>query len=438
MDIVVALVYFAIFLLIVAKSSFFSLQFISKKQVITSVLLRVIVCALFYIVYTWYYKGRYETDMYRYYDDAVIMHSALSYAPADYLKMLSGIGDQTNEISTTYYMKMNTWHKSYDYIVRNDNRTMVRINAFFMMFSFGSLFVHKLFFMILGLIGFFWIFKTLHPENPLKNRLLFYTMMFFPSLVFWTASITKEAVLVFALGGFLYFLKKLIMNPHTLTPYLLLPVFLYMLVSVKIYVLLCLIPVIFALFWALKANKPLHFLKFLIITAAYITILWNFHHIIPGMNFVETFVRKQHDFIYFARSVQAGSLIDVDMLSPSLWSFISSAPLAFFTLLFRPFFFDAKNVFMVVVSVENLLFVCFVFFILLSLSRTFKAQPIFWASVFFSVFFFSVIGLATPVLGAVVRYKIIGYPFMFFVLISLASEERMKKYLKGFLKKQTL
>jgi hypothetical protein len=437
LDFILALVFFGLFLLIVAKSSFFSLKFVSKKEIIVALFFRLAVSVLFFLVYTWYYKGRDETDMYRYYDDALVMHSALTEAPSDYLKMLSSIGDQTDHISNNYYMKMNTWHKSYDYFVRNDNRTMVRINAFFMLFSFGSLYVHKLFFMILGFIGFFWIFKTITSESSLKNRILFYSVMFFPSLVFWTASITKEALLVFALGGFLYMLKRVTEKPWKPVLWILLAVFLYVLISVKIYVLLCLIPVILALIWARKSRRPAVLFKFLIVMAAYVALLWNFHHIVPGMNFLEAFVRKQHDFIYFARSINAGSLIDVEMLTPHVASFIKSIPLAFLTLLFRPFFFDAGNVFMVLVSFENLFFILFLVVIILSLNRKLKPDSMFWACVFFSLFFFAVIGLATPVLGAVVRYKIIGYPFMFAALVSLTCDAKIKRIFQMFNKKQS-
>lgn len=420
-----------------AKSSFFSFQYVSKKAIIGSLFFRAAICILFFVVYTSYYKGRDETDMYRYYDDAQIMHSALADVPSDYLKMLSGIGDDSNHINDHYYMKMSTWNKSYDYFVRNDNRTMVRINAFLMLFSFGSLFVHKLFFMIMGFIGFFWIIKTIQLGSPLKNKLLFYCVMFFPSLVFWTASITKEALLVFALGGFIYILKKVIEKSGKSFLIFLLPIFLYMLISVKIYVLLCMIPVMLALVWSWTSKRrPAALWKFLIVMTAYVTLLWNFHHIVPSMNFLDSFVRKQHDFIYFAQSIHAGSLINVEMLSPHVMSFMKSLPIAFFALLFRPFFFDANNIFMFLVSFENISFVLFLGLIVLTFNKKYKPDLVFWACVFFSLLFFAVIGLATPVLGAVVRYKIIGYPFMFAALISMTSDEKIKRIFSKFYKKK--
>jgi hypothetical protein len=194
-----------------------------------------------------------------------------------------------------------------------------------------------------------------------------------------------------------------------------------------------LIPVLIAVLLFRKADGISGFIKFSIVITAFIAILWNFHHIVPQMNFLESFVRKQHDFIHYSRFIQAGSLVTERMLSPNLLAFLSFVPLAFANVLFRPLFFDADNVFMLMVSIENLFFIVSIVFLARCLiSPNFKANKMFWANVFFALFFFALIGIATPVLGAIVRYKIVAYPFMFAALIAMIDNEKCKKYISFF------
>ena len=395
---------------------------------------KVLSAIVFFLVYTYYYSNREETDMYRYYDDAKIMYSATDENTADYFKMMTGFQDKSENIYEQYYVRMNTWHKSYDYFVRNDNRTMVRINAFLMLFSFGSVYVHMFFFMMLGFIGTIWIFKTLKSDNPVKDKILFFFLMFFPSFVFWTSNISKEALLIFALGGFLYSLKKLTQRPFKAMFLLWIAVFTYFMLSMKIYVLFCLIPAMIAFVWTKLSSNRFAFFKYAIVFAVYIALLWNFHHIFPTMKFLEAFVRKQHDFVHFAQSIDAGSMLQVKMLEPNIVSVLCALPGAMLTVLFRPFFFDSDNLFMFFISIENLLFVAFLVFCFLFRNKNFKPDQLFWTNMFFAFFFFSLIGLATPVLGAVVRYKIVAYPFLLAALISLTDSELIKKKLPFFFK----
>jgi hypothetical protein len=374
--------------------------------------------------------------MYRYYDDGRVMFGALSQNPGEYVQMLSGIGDNKQQIIDNYYMNMNSWYRSYDDIAANDNRTMIRINAFFMLFSFGSVYVHLLLFMILGFCGIFLIWKTIRPEDKKLQKLLFLLLMFFPSIAFWTSGITKEAVLIFALGGFLFTLKKLFYQRFSIKNLIALLPFFLLLVSMKVYVLLCLIPVIVGLLMFVKIRPFFIPIKFLIITGLFIFFAWNIHHVIPELNLVEAFVTKQHDFIHYALSVDAGSMIRMSFLEPVFSAFLKAMPSALFNTLFRPFFFDSSNMFMFIVSIENLLFVVFLLSISFLYNRNFTPDSFFWGNLFFALLLFVIIGLATPVLGAIVRYKIVGYPFMLTALVAVISPDKLSYFLRKITLKQ--
>ncbi|QQR94329.1 MAG: hypothetical protein IPJ93_10715 [Bacteroidota bacterium] len=54
-----------------------------------------------------------------------------------------------------------------------------------------------------------------------------------------------------------------------------------------------------------------------------------------------------------------------------------------------------------------------------------QAYPLFWVAVFYTLSLFELIGLVTPVMGAIVRYKIQALPFLFFLLIYLTDIEKL-------------
>ncbi len=435
MDIVTGVIYFFLFLLFVIYLPFFKQGNISRNTAVIAYFFRTASSALFFVVYTFHYTNRSEADMYRYYDDGKIMYSSVLHSPLTYVKMITGISDDHDEIKEQYYMKMNTWYKSFDSIVHNDNRTIVRINAFLMLFTFGSLYAQSLLFMFLGFIGLTWIFRAIAEKETFRERLLYYSVMFFPSLVFWTSNISKEAVVIFALGGLLFFTKKMLSEPFRLLRMCLPLLFLFLLFTLKIYVLMSLIPFLTAYFMSLKKQGRTVIFRFLLVFVCYVLVLWNLHLVFPNYNIIEALIRQQQNFLSFANDINAGSIIAVPLLKPELINFIGAVPVALFNVLFRPFFFDSTNAFMLMVSFENLFFILFLIMVSIFLKKKFLTDPLFMACIGFAVFFFVVVGLVTPVMGAVVRYKIIGYPFLFAAMIKLIDEGRLRNLKNHLIKK---
>lgn len=430
MDIITGIIYFFLILLIIVKLPFFKPEHINSKTVLLSFAFRSIACVIFFLVYTFYYTNRSEADMYRYFDDGKIMYSSLQAESVSYVKMISGISDNTDEIRNNYYMNMNTWFKSFENIVHNDNRTMVRLNAFLMLFTFGSFYANALIFMFLGFTGLVWIYKTMTPDDPVKSKILFFLLMFFPSLVFWTSNITKESMVIFTLGGFLFFCKRFLTEPRKYYRIILPALFLLLLFLLKIYVLLSLIPFLLAFLLTVHKKGRAILLRFAIIITCYILLLWNFNVFFPDYNIVEAFVSQQRNFLNFAESVNAGSMLFVPELEANVLSFLKATPFALINVLFRPLFFDSTNFLMLFASVENAFVILLMFATCYFVRKKFRADAFFAACLGFTIFFFLVVGLTTPVSGAIVRYKIIGVPFLFFLLISLVDERNLKQFLK--------
>src|SRR5205085_1236733 len=98
-------------------------------------------CSLGFI-YTYYYKDRTTADTFKFFDDSKVMFDQLLEHPKDFFKMFTGIqGDSPTLVR--YYNNMNAWNNKD--VLFNDNKTIIRLNVIFHLFSLGHYYVHVVF-----------------------------------------------------------------------------------------------------------------------------------------------------------------------------------------------------------------------------------------------------------------------------------------------------
>jgi hypothetical protein len=191
----------------------------------------------------------------------------------------------------------------------------------------------------------------------------------------------------------------------------------------KFYVLLALVPGIIS--WQLHAKRKIVTfigIHILLLAAIFILPLTGFFPDIPDI-----ISQKQNDFINYAQSLNhVGSLIDTPKLTSDFGNFIYNAGRGFFTTLFRPHIAEAHNAAMIPASIENLITV-----LLLVLSAVFYSKKRstngLLLCVSFTLILFSLAGMTTPVLGALVRYKIPAQPFLYAFLLTNINWEHIDK-----------
>jgi hypothetical protein len=113
----------------------------------------------------------------------------------------------------------------------------------------------------------------------------------------------------------------------------------------------------------------------------------------------------------------ARSVIHIPETQPNAFSLFIHSPAAFATTLFRPFLTDIKgNPLILISALEN------IFILVLLTGSLFRLQkPVTDRFILFCIFYLSflfiLIGLITPVLGALVRYRVPGLPVLMFLLV---------------------
>ncbi|OFX75638.1 MAG: hypothetical protein A2X12_09675 [Bacteroidetes bacterium GWE2_29_8] len=412
--------YLIIFLVIIIKVKFFQIAGIKKKYIIGTFLLKLLSGVFLSLIYTYYYTDRATADIYKYYDSSAVMFNSLFYAPMDFVKMITGIGDDSIHFRQ-YYENMD-WYREYENSLYNNSHTIIRINAIFRLFSFGNFYVHTIFMCFIAFSGLIAIFKTFEKYINDQKLLFFFSLFLMPSIILWSSSILKESIIIFCYGFILYILiTKKISKKNIL--YILILV--YLLLLTKALILFTLIPSFIAFFIVKKIDKW-HWQIYLFINLLFILITTNVYRIIPEYDLLELLFMKQRDFFGLAHYSNSGSLIPLKQLKPTFISVLSVIPNGLFNVLFRPFINDYKNVLILFAGIENFILVLsmIISIIFCKIKKLHLNILLFLCS--FVIVNYVIIGITTPVMGAIVRYKMLFLPFFIVILLMITDFKKIK------------
>jgi hypothetical protein len=372
------------------------------------------------LVYT-HLLGIDTADFNKYFVDGQILYGAIWDNPLDFMRMLTGIGSGADHLQV-YYHEMNHWFRPWESPVYNDNRLVIRFNAFFRLFSFGSIYVHNIFINFLSLIGLVSLYRFFVKYTV--NEKLFWLpwgVFLFPGLLFWGSGILKEGFLIMAAGMWLYYTDKILYsNRLLLSHFLILSSAGFILFLLKPYNLIFLIPCQIA-FYTGRYDS----IKFLQLRYALIMILWIAFGIIAGLvmsshNIIEIIARKQNDFINHALFVDAGSLIHTRYLNANLKDFITSLPIALLNVLTRPHIFEAYSFVVFMAAIENLMIIFMIVYVMVKWDKDGTSKQIIWISLWFALTMMSFVGMVAPISGTFVRYRILALPFLWVAFIHMA------------------
>lgn len=426
---VLALAYTALLLYLMRRIPFFArIPGLSMRWVAGLFVLKVVAGTALWAVYSFIYPDRLTADVFKYFDDSAVMYNALFEKPMDYLKMVTGLGNDTPYFTERYYAVMNNWIRQFENNIYNDSHTMIRLNAVLRLFSFGQYHVHTVFACFLSTAGLVALFRTFAPMVRGMERGLMVGVFLWPSMLFWSSGVLKESLLVFGLGLFILGALGLPTRPDRWRAVLATLIGLSIMLIVKFYVLFCLIPGLLALLWHRRSGGNALLKSLTVHSIALLAVLFS-GVIIPGYDVLELLTLKQHDFIGMATAVQSGSFVPLPRLEPNMWSFIQGVPHALYMTFLSPFSSFTNGPLGMVAAVENSLLVLLPI-IALRYRRNWKAVD--KAAILFTlsfILFLSVlIGLTVPVIGALVRYRIPLLPFLSLAMLLMIDARRLPRW----------
>lgn len=495
---ILTLGYVALFLFLIQRMKLFRVGTIPVQWFQAVFVLKVVSGFLLYLVYTYYYTDRATADIWKYFDDAMVMFSALYSHPVDYVQMLFGIQNDTLHFQQ-YYDRMNHWYRPYGSSIANDTHTIIRFNAFVRLFSMGFYNVHSVVINFLGLIGLTGIFHFLRHMQPTKERWFFAGVFLMPGILFWASGVLKEPLLFFGLGLFLYGLMRLASEGVATHRILLVGLSLFFLFTVKSYALIALLPGLLA--WRIcvwfKKLKPVAVFAAVYFLLAVGSVLLS--TALPWKSPLKRLAQKQHEFYqlaeggtYVATSAQdtlyiaaadyellvfsdhrsrvkpaqsivathwrdakkesapkvelragtklrvlldygkTGSTIAIPRLEPTISSVLKAAPVALLNAAFRPFPWEVTSPFMALSGFENILIALLIVMAAIGGVRrkSCARSPIWFVAVSFALIILVLTGLVTPVVGAIVRYKVPALPFLVCALLFFADTTSLENKLQ--------
>lgn len=429
MEFFLPIIYSVILIAIIYRWRFFHLQSIPRYWLAGAFVLKIIAGLVLWYFYTHVFTNPAESDALRYFEDAMTIKRQWSLNRDVFWSFMLGTDTHVAGYSEIYD-KLVGWTSGYRYGLTNDCSTIIRINVLLGFISGENYQVHSIVMSWLAFVGFAALYKSLIHFYTAYPKLLFAICFMMPSVVFWSSGLLKEGPLLLAFGMFCYSLSKLCFNIRNYGMYILLAASAFLMVYIKEYVLISMIPAMFFLLTIGITGKRFLIVKFIVVHALLFIAAENAHLFFTGGDFIYVLHKKQVDFYNVALLTDAGSVIDLAPVSDPL-SFMLNYPAAFANTFFRPFLWEAKNFLYLGFSIENTVYLLITLLCLIYFKIPDKKQHIVLAAMIsFVLVFSSIIGSCVPILGALVRYRIVALPVLMVVLVSCINIEKLRKHLE--------
>ncbi len=425
MEYVLTLIFMVIFILVIWKWKWFHDDRVKKYIFILLFIIKAAAGIFAGELYKQKYNGG---DSYAFYSDSKILTNSFYSSKTDFFSMI--VGSMEDKDFGERYGIMESWTNTD--VVYNDNRTMIRLHAVIGLISFGSFYVHIVFFAFLSLLGLMGIYKSARLLTDQHPMLLLGAVFLAPGVLFWCSMASKESLLIFSMGMFLYHCIRLLTISKS--SFNMVGMFLagFLFIHIKAYFLILITPCLLAFTWVHVSNQKFSLLKYSFIYLVCIVLFFSIKYILDGFDPVDILVMKRLNFEAFAHASPRdfGSYIELPEFSSAWGDIVTVSPIAAFSVLTRPYLWESGNLLMILAAVENviLLGVIAMGFRFLKWDRMAKNKNLFLFCLSLVITTFILVGLTSPVLGAIVRYKSPVLPFLLLIPLLITNSYRPKKF----------
>jgi hypothetical protein len=369
------------------------------------------------IVYSYYYN---IGDTFGFFDDGVTL---AVLARKDFIKYISFLW--SGDDSFSIWSQLN--------LVQPRSLFLSKIVSVFNLITCDNYWLTSVYFSLISFAASWRLVKIIARHFPDIRGAAIVAFLFLPSVIFWGSGIIKEsigiAMLCFLSGTFLKIWKD---EETSLKEWIMTVVAVWILWNVKYYFAAVFIPVAFAtyvtgriLIPALNTNRKgtevlLWFLVFVLPVVGISFIHPNFY---PG-NILGVIVSNYQAFEFISHP---GDMIRFEHLEATGKSMLANSPWALVSGLFRPFLWEAGNLFQLTAAVENIFLMVMVIFSVKNINRLWQSPDrlLVLALLVYSVVLCVFITLSTPNFGTLSRYRI-GY-IPFFALLIMARNPVVAK-----------
>jgi len=343
----------------------------------------------------------------------------------------------------------NKYNKGY---FRDESNFMViRLDTLFSFISFGSYAVINLIFAAFAFSGLWKLYLFFYEQYPKLHKQFAISILYFPSLAFWSSGLLKDSLCIAAIGWLTYSSYNLLVKRKSLLKnFIIIFIAGYFLAVLKVYILLAYLP-FFSLFLLLKKIQNIQFKFFRYLLAplligvtiySFTTILSSYNEELGGyaVEDLTSSISHLNEVIEdrTGREDASSNFSLGETFDGTFSGLIRIAPLAVATTFFRPFIWEAHKVSQLLAAFESLVLMFFTLYVLLrggifSFIKNIIADPLIMYCFLFAAVFGVFIGASTLNFGTLVRYKIPCLPFYsiaLFLIYEKARERAAQKKLQ--------
>lgn len=428
--------------------------------------LKALVGMYFLYIYTEFYgDGTLSADAGDFMSESKVLNGVFYKSPIDYFHFLSGIGD-TQELQLKFLVDTRHWDAGAQSLI-NDNKNILRIHSLIHFFSFNNPFIHVLVLCFLSLVGMRQFLIGLIDRSKLNVNVQFWILILIPSVLFWTSGLLKEPLLILGLG---VLWRGILGKDPRLKKVIFISLGILLLVGFKPYVLASIVPALlfFGFYNVLPRAKIIGSILILSIISTSLLFIfstkrdevvhlitrkqqdfenigkggiyaWNgngFYYFKPNqlddLTIKDNHITLKKELkvvlvdvggmesplpyrlkndgesyqIYFMRKESDG-YIDIPSINDSFQQLVFNVPTAVRNCLFRPFITDPGSWLKYPAVAEIWILFGFLLFSIFKRRKLESSELALLIAILIFIFILAtIIGLTTPVLGAIVRYRL--------------------------------
>jgi hypothetical protein len=426
--ILLVILFFSFFCYLIFRFRIFQFKPFSPWVSLVFYIGKLMVGLLVWVIYTLYYTDTKQNDIHKFFADAQALHeTAFKNSDAYIDLMIAGKTEETEAIPNLQH-----WERNFDEAPVNENRMVIRLNALLLWLSGGVYFVHVLFFCFLAYFASVLLYNTLFGASSLGVATLGLATVIFPSILLWTSGVLKEPLLMLGLALLLVGLLK---KDNLTWRVVLILLGSILLLYTKFVVLLAVLPTALVYGVAQRWSTQRVISVYVLFYTAFVALAFLLLAVYPSLDWPKVLANKQANAIKEAAYFKAGSVVAMSSIEPTVWGVIKAIPMSVFNALFRPFFWEVNNVLMLANALENSLLILLAVYCVYWRDRLSSSTVNVIFFLLASGFtYYAVIGMVTPVLGNLVRYKAPLLPLLLAAIILMSKGIEDKFVLKVLLR----
>ena len=374
------------------------------------------------LIYQYYYRGG-DTSAYFYH--AKVINQSLGDSFITWLRLIFHTAHYSDPDIYRYISQMRWYGDPSTY-------TVCSITAIINLFTFNTFLPSTVIFSAISFTGYWAMFRTFAIQYPKLKDSMAIAFLFIPSSIIWGSGIFKDTVCMTALGWLTYFTFKLLIQKKVKLSYLVpIAICIYLLATIKMYILLIFIPAL--LLWILFqysqkiSNSGLRLALKTFIIAGVIIGFFIFARSFAnelGKYSLENIAQTSattRDYLLYVSTENEGSGYDLGNIDPSPLGMLAKLPAAVNVSLFRPYLWESRKPIVFFNALEASLFIFFTLKVLFTIGlggiiNGIRKDPNIQFFLAFTIVFAFAVGISSYNFGALSRYRI---PCLNFFIASL-------------------